>query len=132
MIKTHTRRVAVLGLIATAALTALAACGSSGSSPTNGSSGPVTLSYVNWDGGMQAVVDQWNKENPNIQVQLSKPSGTGYTLYNKLITNNKAGTNPDITEVEYQALPALIANKVVVPFHLGAVAACLHRRVCQQ
>jgi multiple sugar transport system substrate-binding protein len=73
------------------------------------------LTYVNWDGGMQAVVDQWNKDNPNIQVQLSKPSGTGYTLYNKLITNNKAGTNPDITEVEYQALPALISNKVVVP-----------------
>src|SRR5258705_5738097 len=115
VIKTHMRRVAVLGLVATAALTALAACGSSGSSPTNGSSGPVTLTYVNWDGGMQAVVDQWNKENPNIQVQLSKPSGTGYTLYNKLITNNKAGTNPDITEVEYQALPALISNKVVVP-----------------
>jgi multiple sugar transport system substrate-binding protein len=73
------------------------------------------LTYVNWDGGMQAVVDQWNKDNPNIQVKLSKPSGTGYTLYNKLITNNKAGTNPDITEVEYQALPALISNKVVVP-----------------
>ena len=116
MLKTHLRSVAVLGLVATAALPALAACGSSGSSPKkSSSSGPVTLTYVNWDGGMQAVVDQWNKENPNIQVQLSKPSGTGYTLYNKLITNNKAGTNPDITEVEYQALPALIANKVVVP-----------------
>jgi multiple sugar transport system substrate-binding protein len=91
----------------------MAGCGSSSSSDNAG--GPVTLTYVNWDGGMQAVVDQWNKDNPNIQVKLSKPSGTGYTLYNKLITNNKAGTNPDITEVEYQALPALISNKVVVP-----------------
>ena len=75
----------------------------------------MTLTFVNWDGGMQAVVNQWNKENPNIQVKLSKPSGTGYTLYNKLITNNAAGTNPDVTEVEYQALPALISNKVIVP-----------------
>jgi multiple sugar transport system substrate-binding protein len=95
------------------AVPALAGCGSSGSTDSGG--GPVTLTYVNWDGGMQAVVDQWNKDNPNIHVQLTKPSGTGYTLYNKLITNNKAGTNPDITEVEYQALPALISNKVVVP-----------------
>jgi multiple sugar transport system substrate-binding protein len=106
-------RVAVLGVVTATAAPVLAACGSSGPS-SSGSAGPVTLTYVNWDGGMQAVVDQWNKENPGIQVQLSKPSGTGYTLYNKLITNNKAGTNPDITEVEYQALPALISNKVVV------------------
>jgi multiple sugar transport system substrate-binding protein len=98
------------------ALTALTGC-SSGSSPSDNSadSGRVVhLRYVNWDGGMQTVVDEWNKANPKVQVKLIKPSGTGYTLYNKLITNNKAGTNPDVTEVEYQALPALIANKVVV------------------
>jgi len=111
--KTHTRTAAVLGLAVTAAVPSLAGCSSSGSPSAN--TGPVTLTFVNWDGGMQAVVDQWNKENPNIQVKLSKPSGTGYTLYNKLITNNAAGTNPDVTEVEYQALPALISNKVVVP-----------------
>jgi multiple sugar transport system substrate-binding protein len=115
VLKTHKRRAAVLGLIAAAVLPVVAACGSSGSSSTGSSNGVVTLTYVNWDGGMQDVVDQWNKENPKIQVKLSKPSGTGYTLYNKLITNNKAGTNPDVTEVEYQALPALISNKVVVP-----------------
>jgi multiple sugar transport system substrate-binding protein len=98
------------------ALTALTGC-SSGSAPSDNSadSGSVVhLRYVNWDGGMQTVVDEWNKANPKVQVKLIKPSGTGYTLYNKLITNNKAGTNPDVTEVEYQALPALIANKVVV------------------
>jgi multiple sugar transport system substrate-binding protein len=111
--KTHARTAAVLGLAVTAAVPSVAGCSSSGSSPA--SSGPVTLAFVNWDGGMQAVVDQWNKENPNIQVKLSKPAGTGYTLYNKLITNNAAGTNPDVTEVEYQALPALISNKVIVP-----------------
>jgi multiple sugar transport system substrate-binding protein len=116
VLKTHMMRVAVLGLVAATAVPALAGCGSSGSSSAgSGGGATVTLTYVNWDGGMQAVVDQWNRENPKIQVKLSKPSGTGYTLYNKLITNNKAGTNPDITEVEYQALPALISNKVVVP-----------------
>ncbi len=104
---------AVIGVTAAAA-TVLTGCSSTGSGDT-ASGGKVTLTYVNWDGGMQAVVDEWNKANPDIQVKLSKPSGTGYTLYNKLITNNKAGTNPDVTEVEYQALPALIANKVVIP-----------------
>ncbi|MFF1816393.1 extracellular solute-binding protein [Kribbella sp. NPDC058245] len=98
---------------------ALSACSGndtkSASSPSASSTEKVELTYVNWDGGMDKVVEDWNKLNPNIQVKLSKPSGTGYTLYNKLITNNKAGTNPDITEVEYQALPALIANQVVVP-----------------
>lgn len=100
--------------VTAAAATVLTGCSSAGSGGS-ASGGKVTLSYVNWDGGMQAVVDEWNKANPDIQVKLTKPSGTGYTLYNKLITNNKAGTNPDVTEVEYQALPALIANKVVIP-----------------
>ncbi len=112
---TKARSAAALGLAVAAAVSTAAGCGSSSGSSSGHAAGPVTLTYVNWDGGMQAVVDQWNKENPDIQVKLSKPSGTGYTLYNKLITNNTAGTNPDVTEVEYQALPALIANKVVVP-----------------
>lgn len=112
---TFTRLGAIVAVTA-GSVALLAACsGGGGSSSDGSSSNPITLSYVNWDGGMQAVVDEWNKANPGIQVKLTKPSGTGYTLYNKLITNNKAGTNPDITEVEYQALPALIANKVVVP-----------------
>jgi multiple sugar transport system substrate-binding protein len=93
------------------AATALTACSTTTSSNAQK---VVHLTFTNWDGGMQSVVDLWNKENPKVQVKLIKPAGTGYTLYNKLITNNKAGTNPDVTEVEYQALPALIANNVVV------------------
>jgi multiple sugar transport system substrate-binding protein len=114
------RSAAAVGVLVAAAL-ALAGCSGGDDKPTAGTSSSstgnekVTLTFVNWDGGMDKVVDEWNKLNPNIQVKLSKPSGTGYTLYNKLITNNKAGTNPDVTEVEYQALPALIANQVVAP-----------------
>lgn len=114
MRKTTLRTVGAVIGVAAATAAVLTGCSSTGSGSST-SGGKVTLSYVNWDGGMQAVVDEWNKANPDIQVKLTKPSGTGYTLYNKLITNNKAGTNPDVTEVEYQALPALIANKVVVP-----------------
>jgi multiple sugar transport system substrate-binding protein len=104
------------GVLAVAAA-ALTGCSPSASSTTADSGKTVHLTFTNWDGGMQTVVNEWNKENPKIQVKLIKPSGTGYTLYNKLITNNKAGTNPDVTEVEYQALPALISNKVVIPLN---------------
>ena len=103
---------AAIGVFAVAAA-ALTGCSSPGADSAN-SGKVVHLTFTNWDGGMQTVVDTWNKANPKIQVKLIKPAGTGYTLYNKLITNNKAGTNPDVTEVEYQALPALIANNVVV------------------
>jgi multiple sugar transport system substrate-binding protein len=102
-----------IGVLVVAAA-ALTGCSSSPSTSSADSGKTVHLTFTNWDGGMQTVVDEWNKENPKIQVKLIKPSGTGYTLYNKLITNNKAGTNPDVTEVEYQALPALISNNVVI------------------
>jgi multiple sugar transport system substrate-binding protein len=101
--------------VATAAASVLTGCSSSNGSGTASSGGVVHLTFTNWDNGMQTLVDTWNKENPKIQVKLIKPSGTGYTLYNKLITDNKAGTNPDLTEVEYQALPMMVSNKVVVP-----------------
>ncbi|MDQ1605959.1 MAG: multiple sugar transport system substrate-binding protein, partial [Microbacteriaceae bacterium] len=104
---------AAVGLLAAATLV-LTGCTATTSATSAESSKTVHLTFTNWDGGMQTVVDEWNKANPKIQVKLIKPAGTGYTLYNKLITNNKAGTNPDVTEVEYQALPALISNKVVV------------------
>jgi multiple sugar transport system substrate-binding protein len=116
------------GAVAATALT-VAACSSSSSSTSASSTGSasgsssassgqvVHLTITDWDNGMPAVVAQWNKEHPDIQVQLIKPSGTGYTLYNKLITDNSAGTNPDISEIEYQALPEMVANKVVIPLN---------------
>ena len=88
--------------------------GSSATSAASGSGQVVHLTITDWDNGMPAVVAAWNASHPDIQVQLIKPSGTGYTLYNKLITDNRAGTNPDISEIEYQALPEMIANKVAV------------------
>ena len=100
-------RALAIPLGAVVGIGALSACSTSGD---GGDSGPVQLTFVNWDNGMDKVVDAWNEANPDIQVKLIKPSGTGYTLYNKLITDNKAGTNPDLTEVEYQALPMMVSN----------------------
>ena len=93
------------------------AAASSSSSSSGGTNQVVHLTITDWDNGMPAVVAAWNQSHPDIQVQLIKPTGTGYTLYNKLITDNRAGTNPDISEVEYQALPEMVANKVVIPLN---------------
>ena len=125
MRRPFSKRGAVTAGTATAVALALAACSSgsssspsaassSASSAASGSSQVVHLTITDWDNGMPAVVSAWNASHPDIQVQLIKPSGTGYTLYNKLITDNRAGTNPDISEVEYQALPEMVANKVAI------------------
>jgi multiple sugar transport system substrate-binding protein len=111
----------------TAAALAVTACSSGSSSssssastsasPSSSAASPaqvVHLTITDWDNGMPAVVSAWNQLHPDIQVQLIKPAGTGYTLYNKLITDNKAGTNPDISEIEYQALPEMVANHVAI------------------
>jgi len=88
--------------------------GCSPSSPDEGSDGPVTLSFVSWDPHMDEIVDVWNEENPDIQVELSTPSESADELVTKFITQHQAGANPDIVKVEYQSLPALISNGVVV------------------
>lgn len=116
MRKSMKRNLAVAVGVLAAATTALTGC-SAGAQTTADTSKVVHLTFTNWDNGMQTVVNTWNKENPDIQVKLIKPSGTGYTLYNKLITDNKAGTNPDISEVEYQAIPEMISNKVIIPIN---------------
>lgn len=106
-------RTLAIPLSAVVGIGALSACSTTGTGGDE--SGPVQLTFVNWDNGMDKVVDAWNSANPDIQVKLIKPSGTGYTLYNKLITDNKAGTNPDIAEIEYPAIPLMISNQVIVP-----------------
>jgi multiple sugar transport system substrate-binding protein len=108
-----TRNAGIAVSVLVAATTAMTAC-SSGTSTSAGPNQVVHLTFTNWDNGMQAVVNTWNKQNPDIQVKLIKPSGTGYTLYNKLITDNSAGTNPDVSEIEYQALPEMVSSHVAI------------------
>ncbi|QMU71386.1 ABC transporter substrate-binding protein [Streptacidiphilus sp. P02-A3a] len=101
----------------------LAACGSgtsgtsggSGSGSGSSASGPagkVTLTFWDWDPGMNKVVALWNSTHPDIQVRLSNPAG-GDQLVSKLITAHQAKQDPDLTKVEYQSLPGLVSNGVV-------------------
>ena len=113
MRRSMTRNAGIAAGILVAATMAIAGC-SSGSSTSAASNQVVHLTFTNWDNGMQTVVNTWNKQNPDVQVKLIKPSGTGYTLYNKLITDNSAGTNPDVAEIEYQALPEMVSSHVAI------------------
>lgn len=112
------------------ALATLAACSSSGSSTTSSSSGGgsgsckassgnVTLSFWSWVPGMDKVVDLWNSTHPNIQVKFtSTATGTGGT-YQKMFDAAKAGTSPDLGQIEYDALPSYR-----VQGDLANIAAC--------
>lgn len=69
------------------------------------SSGPVTLTFATWVKGMDQIAAMWNADNPDIQVQVQEvPSGNSGTYQN--FTNAlKAGTAPDLAQIEYDSLP---------------------------
>lgn len=97
-----------------AVITASAAgCGSSGGTTTAAdassgcakSSGKVTLTYWSWVPGMDKVVALWNSTHPDVHVNLATvPSGSKGT-YQKMSNAVKAGTAPDLGQVEYDTLP---------------------------
>ena len=106
------RAAAAAAATATAALL-LAGCSATATTPEE-SSGPVKLTFTAWDPNMDKIVDVWNKANPDIQVELVSPSENADELVTKWISQNPTGSNPDVVKVEYQSLPALISNGVVV------------------
>jgi multiple sugar transport system substrate-binding protein len=112
------RRIRLAGAAGVAALAvSLAACSSSpsSSSPSAGgggsssTSGKVTLTFWSWVPNLDKVVAIWNQAHPDIQVQVQVQAG-GDALFTKLLTAAKAGTAPDLAQVEYQALPTLVSN----------------------
>nr|MDT0661421.1 sugar ABC transporter substrate-binding protein [Micromonospora sp. DSM 115978] len=89
----------------------LAGCSSDSDEGTE-TTGPVELSFWSWAPNIEAVVDKWNADNPDITVTLSKQAGGG-DMVTKLLTANQAGNPPDLAQVEYQALPTLVSNDVL-------------------
>lgn len=115
------RRRTLLGAAAlVAALTAsLAACGSSEpeSSGTASADGPITLQFWTWslkgsDPGAQAIVDKYHELNPNVTVKLSEVGGTSDTAA-KLLAADQAGDTPDVVQIEYRGVPALVVAGAV-------------------
>ncbi|MHA7984432.1 ABC transporter substrate-binding protein [Rathayibacter sp. CAU 1779] len=107
---------------ATAATLLLAACSGSGAgaNETPSSSAkptsflvdgkPTELSYWSFTTGSQQAIDEFNKTHKDIHVTFTEiPAGTngGYT---KLFNAFKAGSGPDVFNVEYPFLPDFVSQ----------------------
>ena len=113
--------VRVVALLGVASVGLTAACGSSGSSgdaPAGTSSsasttgaacaptgGPVELTFASWVPGIKKVVDLWNAKNPDIKVTVQEVAGGNSGTYQNFLNGLKAGTAPDLGQIEYDSLP---------------------------
>ena len=84
-----------VALTLTAVLTLGACSQSGGSQSTESKDATVTLTYGVWSqqDTMQKLVDEFEKENPNIKVQLQVDPWTDY--WTKLQVGAQGGTAPD-------------------------------------
>jgi len=97
----------------------LAACGSSGNAaPASGSSAagdsaaaiaaalrkPAKLTFWAWAPQSKDIVRAFEKKYPKVRVNLVN-AGTGTDEYTKLQNAIKAGSGPDVAQIEYYALP---------------------------
>ncbi|WP_084963888.1 ABC transporter substrate-binding protein [Thermoactinospora rubra] len=68
------------------------------------SSGKVNLTFWSWVPGVEKAVEEWNRQNPDIQVTVKTTpagnAGTYQNMYNAL----KAGNAPDLGQVEFDSL----------------------------
>lgn len=74
-------------------------------------SGPVTLEFWAWGSNLEKRVDDWNANNPDIQVNLSAPAG-GADFPVKVLSAVRAGEGPDIAQAEYSQLPTYVSAGV--------------------
>ena len=101
----RSRLLASIGVIAVSAV-AMTGCAAPASE-----SGPVTLEFWSWAPDTQKIVDIWNEEHPDIQVNYTDAGG-GDESAAKLLTASRAGNAPDLAAVEYTTLPSLIVADV--------------------
>ncbi|MBL8930609.1 MAG: sugar ABC transporter substrate-binding protein [Kineosporiaceae bacterium] len=115
-----------VSILAVAPLMLAAACGSGGSSDGAASAsgaasssgeacapagGKVALQFWTWVPGMDEVVAKWNAANPDIQVTVKNtPSGNAGT-YQNMFNALKAGTAPDLGQIEYDTLASFRLQK---------------------
>ena len=83
-----------------------------------GKKGKIQLDYWTlFSGGdgdfMQSMVDQWNKDNPDVQVKNLKLEWGEY--YTKVMTSVAADKGPDVGISHSTKLPELIGKSAVVP-----------------
>ncbi|WP_188189783.1 ABC transporter substrate-binding protein [Nonomuraea sp. SYSU D8015] len=112
-------RTTVRAMLAVALAASLAACSSAGTSSSGNATtgGPVTLQVWTWNlkngnPAAKAIIDKYQQEHPNVTIKLSEVGGTADTAA-KLLAADQAGDTPDVVQVEYRGLPALVVAGVV-------------------
>lgn len=73
---------------------------------------PVQLTYWNWAPHIDQIVQVWNDTHPDIQVSVSRAAGAG-EIVQKFSAAYTAGDAPDLTNITYQDIPAMIVNGLV-------------------
>lgn len=79
--------------------------------------GDVTLEFWTYtvkaaDPEAQAIIAQYEEQNPGVSIKLSEVGGTAETS-SKLLAADRADDVPDIVQVEYRALPSLVVSGAV-------------------
>ena len=111
------KSLAVLGVALATAL-AMTGCGSTTPSDSSGNE-RVTVKYSNFisNGGneknLDAIVQSFEKANPNITVEVSTLPYSDYAT--ALQTDLAAGTQADTFDIEYANLSAFVADGVLAP-----------------
>jgi multiple sugar transport system substrate-binding protein len=77
----------------------------------NGTAAKVTLTWWTWTTNPQAVIANFERAHPNINVQPPPSIGAGSPFLSKLITDLENGTGPCLTQVPYYNMPQFMASK---------------------
>lgn len=110
-----TKRPRFVIALAAASVGALALAGCSGSG--GGSDEEVSLEFWTYslkggDPAAEAIIEQYEEENPGVTIKLSEVGGTA-DISSKLLAADRADEAPDVVQVEYRALPSLVTAGVV-------------------
>ncbi|MEU1909713.1 ABC transporter substrate-binding protein [Streptomyces hygroscopicus] len=121
------RRAVLGGAAAAAAGFALAGCGSDGDGgdrPKGREKGEkITLTFWSWVPGIDKPVAQWNRENPEVRVEVEKVSAVDGAQYAKMHAAIKAGSPPDLGQIEYPVVPSFLVDNGLLDLTEYGVAA---------
>ncbi|MFG6197635.1 ABC transporter substrate-binding protein [Nonomuraea sp. JJY05] len=108
---------AALALALAASLAACSSADTSSPSTAASASGPVTLQVWTWnlksgDPEAEAIIAKYHQEHPEVTIKLSEVGGTSDSA-SKLLAADKAGDTPDVVQLEYRAVPAMVVSGAV-------------------
>lgn len=99
-------RTAAFAVAGSMALLGLSAC----STPA-ASEGPVEIEFWGWVPGLEELVEQWNEENPDVQVDFHRMTGDDGQKVEAAVD---AGAGPDLVQLSTHNLPDYIIQGRVI------------------